>query len=36
MRVCKLKTVTEIRRSSARDKFIAESVYLIVVPNSYF
>ena len=28
----KLKTVTEIRRSSARDTFIAESVYL--VPNS--
>ena len=24
----KLKTVTEIRRSSARDTFIAESVYL--------
>ena len=29
----KLKTVTEVRRSSARDTFIAESVYL--VPNSF-
>ena len=29
----KLKTVTEIRRSSARDTFITESVYL--VPNSF-
>ena len=26
----KLKTVTEIRRSSARDAFIAESVYLVL------
>ena len=26
----KLKTVTEIRRSSARDTFIAESVYLVL------
>ena len=26
----KLKTVTEIRRSSARHKFIAESVYLVL------
>ena len=25
-----LKTVTEIRRSSARDTFIAESVYLVL------
>ena len=30
----KLKTVTEIRRSSARDTFIAESVYLVL--NSLF
>ena len=26
----KLKTFTEIRRSSARDTFIAESVYLVL------
>ena len=26
----KLKTVTEIRRNSARDTFIAESVYLVL------
>ena len=26
----KLKTVTEIRRSSAQDTFIAESVYLVL------
>ena len=26
----KLKTVTEVRRSSARDTFIAESVYLVL------
>ena len=26
----KLKTVTEIRRSSARDTFIAENVYLVL------
>ena len=25
-----MKTVTEIRRSSARDTFIAESVYLVL------
>ena len=30
----KLKTVTEIRRSSARDTFIAKSVYLVL--NSLF
>ena len=29
-RCVKLKTVTEIRRSSARDTFIAESVYLVL------
>ena len=36
MRVCKLKTVTEIRRGRARDTFIADSVYLVDVPNSDF
>ena len=30
-RVSKLKTVTEIRRSSARDTFLAESVYSLVL-----
>ena len=29
-RCVKLKTVTEIRRSSSRDTFIAESVYLVL------
>ena len=27
----KLETVTEIRRSSAHDTFIAESVYLVLI-----
>ena len=36
----KLKTVTEIRRSSARDTFIADNVYLVYisaehVPHSF-
>ena len=32
----KLKTVTEIRQSSAHDTFIAESVYLVLSASKLF